>query len=329
MRGNNATSNRAGERLTSCSGVGKTQFLLTLLLSAQLPPPQGLSRSTIYMSTEAQISTKRLNQILSNHQHMCNCAASTRPSLDNVRSIPVQDLESQEHILEYQLPIMVQRYNVGLVIIDSIAANYRAEHGSSVPKDLADRAAQLAKLGRILRRLAVANDLAVVVANQVSDRFESIADRSILNGVSSSPSTSSSPASQAQYTSHGTNQTEQAHAEIMSLDHQQRFFTGWGDHPRVSADDLKTPALGLGWTKQIAARIILKMEGTRLINQAAGGAEEYLGGNLWRDKKKRRFLSVVFAPWVGRTFTPVEFEIRKEGIISIGCSRQDHDENEP
>src|SRR2546421_12945729 len=92
--------------LTACSGVGKTQFLLTLLLSAQLPPPQGLSRSAIYMSTEAQISTKRLRQILSSHQRLCNPSISTHPSLDNVRSIPIQDLEAQEHILEYQLPIM-------------------------------------------------------------------------------------------------------------------------------------------------------------------------------------------------------------------------------
>jgi DNA repair protein RAD57 len=298
--------------LTPCSGVGKTQFLLTLLLSAQLPPPRGLSRSTIYMSTEAQISTKRLNQILSNHQYLCKLSASTCPSLDNVRSIPVQDLESQEHILEYQLPIMVQRYNVGLVIVDSVAANYRAEHGSSVPKDLANRAAQLAKLGRILRRLAVTNNLAVVLANQVSDRFESIADRAILNAVSSSPSISSSPASQAQNTSNGTSQKDQARDEIMSLDHQQRFFTGWGDDSGLSADDLKTPALGLGWTNQIAARIVLKMKGSRVVSKPAAGPEDYTGGNLWRDRKKRRFLSLVFAPWVGGTLIPVEFEIRKE-----------------
>ena len=301
----------------SSSGVGKTQFLLTLLLSAQLPLPQGLSRSTIYMSTEAQISTKRLNQILSNHEHLCHLPASTRPSLDNVRSIPVQDLESQEHILEYQLPIMVQRYNVGLVIVDSIAANYRAEHGSSIPKDLAYRAAQLAKLGRILRRLAVTDNLAVVVANQVSDRFISVTDTAILNTISSSPSISSSPASEAQNGANGSNHRDQTRIDTMSLDHQQRFFTGWGDDPGVNADDLKTPALGLGWTNQIAARIVLKMEGSR----AGGEMEEYIGGNLWRDRKKRRFLSLVFAPWVGGTLTPIEFEIRKDGIVSVGSDR--------
>lgn len=311
--------------LTVYSGVGKTQFLLTLLLSAQLPPPQGLSRSTIYMSTEAQISTKRLNQILSKHPRLCNVPASTRSSLDNVRSIPVRDLESQEHILEYQLPIMVQRYNVGLVVVDSVAANYRAEHGSSVPRWLADRAVQLANLGRALRRLAITENLAVVVANQVSDRFEPVADRTMSIALSSSPSISSSPASQAQNTANGSSQKEQARAEIMSLDHQQRFFTGWGADPRGGADDLKTPALGLGWTNQIAARIVLKMEGRRVVNQAAGGVQDYIGANLWRDRKKKRFLSLVFAPWVAATLTPVEFEITSEGVGSV---RLHHEENE-
>src|SRR5205814_5796279 len=139
------------------------------------------------MSTEAQISTKRLSQILSSHQRLCDPSISTRPFLDNVRSIPIQDLEAQEHILEYQLPIMVRRFNVGLVIIDSVAANYRAEHGSSIPKDLANRATQLTKLGRMLRRLALTDNLAVVVANQVSDRFESMPNRTVPNAVSSSP----------------------------------------------------------------------------------------------------------------------------------------------
>ncbi len=109
--------------LMICSGAGKTQFLLTLLLSAQLPPPLGLSRSTVYISTEAQLSTTRLNQILTSHPRLRDLSASTRPTLANVRAIPVQDLEVQEHIPESQLPTAVRRYNVGLVVVDSFEAN--------------------------------------------------------------------------------------------------------------------------------------------------------------------------------------------------------------
>jgi DNA repair protein RAD57 len=54
--------------------------------------------------------------------------------------------------------------------------------------------------------------------------------------------------------------------EILSLRHQQRFFTGWGDTqqpitPTVypfRPPTLKTPALGLVWSTQIACRIALK-----------------------------------------------------------------------
>src|SRR2546421_11996587 len=35
------------------SGSGKTQFLLTLLLAVQLPPPHGLSKDAIYITTES------------------------------------------------------------------------------------------------------------------------------------------------------------------------------------------------------------------------------------------------------------------------------------
>ena len=49
----------------------------------------------------------------------------------------------------------------------------------------------------------------------------------------------------------------------MTLDHQQRFFTGWGDDPPslrhvIGEESLKTPSLGLVWSSQIACRVVLK-----------------------------------------------------------------------
>ena len=271
------------------------------------------------MSTEAQLSTNRLNQILSSHRLLLDLPASRRPSLANVRAMPVQDLEAQEHIVEYQLPIAVRRYNAGLVVIDSVAANYRAEHGSSIPRDLANRATRLAKLGKILRDLAIKENICVVVANQVSDRFEFFIPNVTLDLRSSSPAMSSSPAPQPR--PEGADEKSIFGEETMSLDHQQRFFSGWGDEGSGHHSmDLKTPALGLGWTNQIAARIVLKMEGTtRSVTQSTGGPDHgyYSGGNIWKDRKRRRFLSLVFAPWAGTGSAPVEFEIRREGIVSV------------
>lgn len=215
---------------------------------------------------------------------------------------------------------------MGLVILDSVAANYRAEHGSTIPRDLANRAAQLTKLGKLLRDIARKENIAVVVANQVSDRFEEL---NIAIGQdrlrSSSPMLSSSPAISnghiAPPSSAGTTDTS-AGDSALSLDFQQRFFTGWGDEPRSSSEGLKTPALGLAWTNQIACRIALKMEVGKVSASANDSlGETYNGGNIWRDKKKRRFLRLVFAPWVPAALSPVEYEIRPEGIAS--CNTND------
>jgi DNA repair protein RAD57 len=111
--------------LTPISGAGKTQFLLTLLLAVQLPAPHGLSRSAIYISTESALPTSRLSQMLLSHPILSS--ANPKPSLDRVISIVTPDLESQDHILRFQLPVAIRRHKIGLVIIDSVAANYRAE----------------------------------------------------------------------------------------------------------------------------------------------------------------------------------------------------------
>lgn len=316
--------------ITGESAAGKTQFLLTLLLSAQLPAPLGLSRSSIYISTEAPLSTTRLAQLLESHPRLLQLPAAKRPSLSRVLAIPVQDLECQDHILAFQLPNAVRKYNVGLVIIDSVAANYRAEHGSMVPRDLANRAAQLAKLGEFLRDLAKQENIVIVVANQVSDRFKDP------NGTGShdhrrpaSPMISSSPgppSTQGAPSSATEHPDPSSRESTLSLDFQQRFFTGWGDEASGSCSEgLKTPALGLGWTTQIACRIALKIEACMTSASTNGRTHtSYGGGNIWKDKKKRRFLRLVFAPWTPATMDQVEYEIRPEGIAACKTGEGSH-----
>ncbi|RJE21650.1 DNA repair protein RAD57, partial [Aspergillus sclerotialis] len=279
--------------VTGESGSGKTQFLLTLLLSIQLPHPKGLQQRAIYISTEAPLSTPRLSQILESNPYLSNLSSSNKPNLTNILSINAMDLETQDHILNYQLPVAVKRYNVGLVIIDSITANYRAEHTASTMAALSARSGELARLGQMLRNLAVSENVAVVVANQVSDRVSEAVDFPLnslrvqrdsgasspapknLSGVggdsaipSSSPAIPSSPFVDDGQVIEGV--ADPARNEILSLLHQQRFFTGWGDtraaRPELSygvgyqKPALKTPTLGLVWSSQIACRIALKKE---------------------------------------------------------------------
>lgn len=155
------------------SGTGKTQLLLHLLLSVQLPPPIGLSKKALYVSTEADLPTHRLSQLLAEHTAFSELPPDTQPpSLENILSVTTVDLETQDHVINYQIPVAVSRYDVGLVIIDSITANYRVESSVDSVSGLLERSWELKKLGYLLRTLAVKHNIAVVVANQVSDRFD-------------------------------------------------------------------------------------------------------------------------------------------------------------
>ncbi|CAK45487.1 uncharacterized protein An08g05150 [Aspergillus niger] len=282
--------------VTGESGSGKTQFLLTLLLAAQLPAPRGLDKCAIYISTEAPLSTPRLSQLIEFHPYLSSLSQAHTPSLEKILSINAMDLEAQDHILNYQLPVAIKRYNVGLVVIDSITANYRAEHSSHNLSGLSTRSGELSRLGHMLRNLAVEENVAVVVANQVSDRIEAAGRHPTLirsNGgvISSIPSTQQQvPSSRHELEAvtplprnrplESRNVELTPHNPILQsspLLHQQRFFTGWGDtlqptisslYPAFQQAAQKTPALGLVWSTQIACRIALKKE-TRFVDWEA------------------------------------------------------------
>lgn len=308
------------------SGAGKTQLLLSLLLSAQLPSPHGLGRPTLYISTEHALPTNRLSQILRNKPILSKTPQAA--SLSQVLTLQTPDLESQEHILTYQLPIALVRHNIGLCIIDSIAANYR-EEGHSSASALAHRSTQLVRLGALLRSLARIHNCAFVISNQVADRFPSI------HGSNHHLSAKSLPSS--------AQQTISAYQQpLLTLEHQQRFFTGWGAHPSSSSLNLKTPSLGLVWANQIACRIALikepqygapRQRGAACESSEAGeevqarklgteNTEEDGEGESvdWSTMHWRRWMRVVFAPWVratGESERGVEFELWAGGIREV------------
>lgn len=420
--------------ITGESGAGKTQFLLTLLLSVQLPPPHGLGRPALYISTEAALSTKRLSQILvqnpffraldaerDDNDDQEEAAGGTaksktrKPSLDGVISTVTPDLESQDHILTYQVPVEVARRNIGLIVLDSVAANYRAEFergsgaGGGGSNNMAARSADLARLGHLLRELARKHNLAVVVANQVADRFSgsnpfayyshsstsyiptATATAAIKNSDDTRSSGSTTPNPQrhqrgplAHHYHHNHHPLSQESPlasrsrtsapappdiepsssaadivvrssmpepppehptpppapTVLLLDHQQRWFTGWGDDPRPHSHEaslLKTPSLGLVWTTQIAARIALFRRpayGRKVVveNDGNSNSNDDDSANVVDDydeisstspyiKSWRRWMKVVFAPHVPGTGPgiegAVEFEVVGGGVRGV------------
>lgn len=301
----------------------------------QLPAPIGLSKTAAYISTEAVLSTTRLAQLLSSHPAFKRVSPEERPSLAKVLAIQTPDLESQEHILRYQLPVAIKKHNVGLVILDSVAANYRAEFekkgASNGAASMAKRGSQLVQLGALLRELARTEGIAIVVANQVADRFTKPPSAPNSNPVSRTTSANSqgtrdntpqpsNPASTLPASQFG--ESVLLSPDPLALDHQQRWFTGWGDIPHVAPHTLKTPSLGLVWTNQLACRIALIKKpvfanrGPLVVT--VNGEDQWNEQEETHISKWRRWVKVVFAPWAppseGRG---LEFEITKSGIRAV------------
>ncbi|KAJ4987515.1 DNA repair protein RAD57 [Stagonosporopsis vannaccii] len=317
------------------SGAGKTQLLLTLLLAVQLPPPRGLSKTAVYISTEAVLSTTRLTQLLASHPALARAAPAERPSLARVLAIQTPDLESQEHILRYQLPVAIKKHNVGLVVLDSVAANYRAEFDKKGPgsaaASMAKRGSQLVQLGALLRELARTEGVAVVVANQVADRFTT--PPSAPNSTTISRTTSTNSQGTRDNTPQPPNPTPPVPAsqldgsvllspDPLALDHQQRWFTGWGDVPHAAPHTLKTPSLGLVWTNQLACRIALiknpVFAGRGPLVVTVNGEDQWNEHEETHVSKWRRWFKIVFAPWTPPTDARgIEFEIATEGISAV------------
>jgi DNA repair protein RAD57 len=256
-----------------------------------------------------------------------------------VLSIQTPDLESQEHILRYQLPVAIEKHDVGLVILDSVAANYRAEfekqgtgNGAAA---MARRGTQLVQLGALLRELARTEGITVVVANQVADRFTKAPSAVSSNTASRTASTNSQGTIRTPSTnSQGDNQDHSPHPasqpseslllspDPLALDHQQRWFTGWGDSQYEQAHVQKTPSLGLVWTNQLACRIVLKkmpvFASRGPLIHTVNGQDQWNDAEETHISKWRRWFKVVFAPWAppseGRG---VEFEIQKSGIRHV------------
>lgn len=379
------------------AGAGKTQLLLSLLLAVQLPPPHGTGRRALYISTEAPLSTRRLTQMLTHNPLLAALPEDQKPSLDNIVSTTTPDLESQEHILTYQVPVQVQRSDIGLIVLDSVAANYRAEFDRTVSgergggsrlgqgSNMGARSAELVRLGMLLRDLARSHNLAVVVSNQVADRFgvgSPLLSRTQATAPPATQNTKSASAAAQPY--HGGHVQESPLAArsknpnppplppieeptssiadaiprsslsygheveegeqppprhtpapppndaimgppapaALSFDHQQRWFTGWGDDPSPATGwGMKTPSLGLVWATQVACRLALFRAPRYGRSRYAGDDDEREAAGVPTLQSWRRWVKVVFAPHVAPGGPGLdgaaEFEIGMGGVKGI------------
>ncbi|KAI8913534.1 P-loop containing nucleoside triphosphate hydrolase protein, partial [Gorgonomyces haynaldii] len=159
------------------SSTGKTSFSLQLLMQSQLSLGLGgLEGSSLYVSTKSRYCVTRMEQLLEHflqqHPHM-----EKDRVLENIHVWEVRDMETQQHILKYQLRHIVEACNIKFIAIDSIAGNFRAVEDEDAPT----RSRKLAETYQYLHELAVSLDLAVLVINEATAAMQNytVADPNI------------------------------------------------------------------------------------------------------------------------------------------------------
>lgn len=161
------------------SSTGKTQFLMQLSLTVQLPVEKGgLGGKCVYISTEGDLFTNRVQQLIDTRfsDQETQEESSGLPNMhkvnqNNIYYVNCSDFETQEHILNVQLPVLLEKDpDIRLVIIDSISHHIRAEHESHSFLESQNNRFKIERLSANLLKLCSEKNLSIVVANQVSNK---------------------------------------------------------------------------------------------------------------------------------------------------------------
>lgn len=153
--------------VTGQSGSGKTQVGLQLALRAQLPKHLGgFGKSVAYICTESQFPATRLQQMVKALH--CKKLVPKKPFTDNLLIHHIPDMDSLSDCVQYQLPVLVKQRDLGLLIIDSVAAVFRVEEAGEE-----NRNKTLQSMGYRLHKLAMTYNVAILAINQVTTSMSS------------------------------------------------------------------------------------------------------------------------------------------------------------
>lgn len=150
------------------SSTGKSQLLMQLCLSVQLPKSEGgLNAKCVYITTEGDLPTSRIAGILDTRKDWQKLGVNQK----NIFTVSCPDLIAQEHIVNIQLPVLLDRNkDVKLVIIDSISHHLRVELQAKSFKESQENKAYITTMAENLKAMAIKYQLSILVANQVSDK---------------------------------------------------------------------------------------------------------------------------------------------------------------
>ncbi|KAG0353344.1 DNA repair protein xrcc3, partial [Gamsiella multidivaricata] len=266
--GGNGFMTRGITELAGESAVGKTQLCLQLCLTVQLPLHMGgLGGSAIWLSTEGKFPYGRLESMIDS---FVGKYKETVPEIDadkirdNIYFDSMADQETQLHIFNYQLPILIhdshvsQDYDefdvsqhgpvddgdtdrsgqprkkpVKLIIIDSITNNFRSE--LSIPSTVDQVGENPSFRSSILQRSA---DLC-----EIGLRLRTLADQFGLAVICVNQVTDVFKPNDGSLAVNASSSIQAGSSVFNSLNDPMKF---------------KKPALGLVWENTINARVVLQ-----------------------------------------------------------------------
>jgi len=140
-------------------GTGKSQICMMLTVNVQQPLEQGgLDGKAAVIDTENTFKTTRIREMAQALGHDADQV------LDGILIAPAYNSAHQVTLIE-SLNNMIQEHNIKLVVVDSIIVHFRGEYLGR--ENLAPRQQKLNYCLNNLRRAAIANDVAIVVTNQL------------------------------------------------------------------------------------------------------------------------------------------------------------------
>jgi len=155
------------------SGTGKTQLCLQFSLMVQLPlSAGGLNSGAIFISTEQVFPSNRLAELIPHFlgDDVLNPTSTPEDPMERIYVERIGDVAALITCLEVFVPAMLRGNQIRLVIIDSLAALFRADYEMS---DMRRRTADLRTISIILHDLARMADpsISILVVNQMSASF--------------------------------------------------------------------------------------------------------------------------------------------------------------
>ncbi|KAJ3543760.1 hypothetical protein NMY22_g3022 [Coprinellus aureogranulatus] len=226
---------------------------MQLSLSVQLPHELGgISGSTCYLTTSAKLATGRLKQLSEHHPafHASHLAGAL--GLQNVHTLSASTIPILDNVLSILLPNFIRsrsgaRNPVKLVVVDALTELFHSSE-KTTKTSIFTRSKDLNRIASALHNIASTYNVAILVLNEVIDRFDR-SEYKVFRPTPPSAQSSSSP-----------HHTPKATSDDMVYSDKSRWFNTCNSIP---GEDRKEASLGLVWANQLNVRIMLTRTGRR------------------------------------------------------------------